>query len=146
MYMKAILIIKCIGIGIAIAGLIYALTACNDGLTIKQDYDFSVITEKYRSEIGNGETTEFVFHLSREGEYNGTHYFVSAFIREGSGVIRDTQGNELKMNEPYPIYTPETFKLNYTSLCNENQKIELVFEDNFEYVKEIEIELQPKRE
>lgn len=120
--------------------------SCNDELEIKQDYDFDVETEKYRSEISQDETVEFVFHLQRSGDYAQTYYFVSCFQREGSGTITDTYGNKLEMNKPYPVYTPETFKLRYTSTCADAQKIELTFSDNFDHRKELKIDLQNKRD
>lgn len=139
-------IIKNIGLITASLLICYSLSGCSDSLSIKQDYDFTVKVEKYRTDIAEGETMNFIFHLLREGDYAQTRYSVSCFIRDGKGEIRDKYGNELKMNTAYTVYNTDTYELSYTSRCSDSQTIELTFSDSFGKIREVIIELQNKRE
>ncbi len=139
-------IIRSIGSILAVMLFCYYLIACDDGITIKQNFDFSVSVEKYRTEIVKDETMKLVFHLQREGNYVQTKYFVSCFIRNGQGTIRDKFGNELMMNTAYTVYDTDAYELSYTSQCSDSHTIELTFSDSFGNIREVVIELQNKRE
>lgn len=139
-------ILKSISLVMAIIISCYYLTACDNDLSVRQDYDFTVKVEKYRTDIAEGETMKFIFHWVREGNFVQTKYFVSCFIRDGQGEIRDKYGNELKMNTAYTVYDTDAYELSYTSQCSDSHTIELTFSDSFGNVREIIVELQNKRE
>ena len=62
--MKNVLYI-CIGALLAVL----AFSSCNDGIDIRQDYDFSLSSWYLQKQIATGETVEIRFYLDREGDY-----------------------------------------------------------------------------
>lgn len=52
---------KCIGALFAVL----AFSSCNDGIDIRQDYDFSLSSWYLQKQIATGETVEIRFYLAR---------------------------------------------------------------------------------
>lgn len=114
--------------------------SCEQNLDIKNDYDFSITMQKFRTDIVLGETVELEYFINREGDYVGAEYYVSYFIRKGEGTLSDSDYNVLEKNTYYKV-NPDTFKLYYTAHRGSNHEIELIIKDSFGKKKELTIDL-----
>ncbi len=115
---------------LALAGLAVCLTAsCGDSLDVRQSYPFTVETMPVPSSIVKGETVEIRCELKREGRFSDARYTIRYFQTEGEGTLRMDDGMELLPNDRYPL-DREVFRLYYTSECEDQQSIDIYFEDN----------------
>ena len=105
------------------------ISACNDELEIKTDYDFTVEHLPVPKRIKKGETVEIRFEILRNGEYDGTKYYIRYFQPDGKGKLK-LDGTTLYPNDSYEI-KKEIFRMYYTSETEEQQRIDLYFFDNF---------------
>jgi hypothetical protein len=103
--------------------------ACNDGLDINQVYSFDLLTMPVPKKIVEGETVEIRCQLVQEGEYNEARHSIRYFQNDGRGELR-LDGTVLLPNDLYPL-TKTVFRLYYTSLCSEQQAIDVYIEDGF---------------
>ena len=104
--------------------------ACSDELDINQVYPFDLVTMPVQKKIVQGETAEIRCQLVKEGEYSQTQYFIRYFQPDGKGELRMDRGMIFSPNDLYPLETT-TFRLYYTSRCEEQQVIDVYIEDNF---------------
>ncbi|MDL2228311.1 DUF3872 domain-containing protein [Bacteroidales bacterium OttesenSCG-928-K03] len=110
--------------------IILVLSSCNDKLEVQQKYLFTVTTMPAQSEIAEGETVEIRFQIHSEGHFEETEYFIRFFQTDGKGVLMLEDGTVLLPNDLY-LLPSDKFRLNYTSSCTEQQKIDVYIEDNF---------------
>ena len=90
----------------ALMGLTFGmLTSCSDDLDVQQSYPFTVET------------------IAR--------YTIRYFQPDGEGKLRMDDGMVLLPNDRYPL-DREVFRLYYTSECEDQQSIDIYFEDNSE--------------
>ena len=78
-----------------------------------------------------GETVEIRCELKREGRFSDARYTVRYFQPDGEGTLRMDDGMVLLPNDRYPLGR-EVFRLYYTSECEDQQSIDIYFEDNSE--------------
>ncbi len=111
--------------------LAVALTAvaCNDGLDISGDYGFSVEHLPVQKRIVRGETAEIRLQLVREGRWDDAKYQMRWFQPDGKGRLSDELGQVFAPNDLYDLER-ETFRFYYTSLSDDQQKIDLYFIDS----------------
>jgi hypothetical protein len=102
--------------------------ACNDRLDIIQDYGYRVETLPLPKKLVQGETVNLEFSIIREGYYSGTTYKFRYFQSEGEGVLR-YEGEAVPMNRFQEIES-DNFVLVYQSMCDDQQQLDFVFEDN----------------
>ena len=105
------------------------VTACNDNLDIQQAYPFTVETLPVPKKLKVGETAEIRCQLVRGGNYQPTTYQIRYFQPDGKGSLRMDDGMVLLPNDRYPL-DREVFRLYYTSECEDQQSIDIYFEDN----------------
>jgi hypothetical protein len=105
-------------------------SACNDGLDISSDYGFTVEHLPVQKRIARGETAEIRLRLVREGRWDGAAYRMRYFQPDGKGQLADERGTVFLSNDLYDLET-ETFRLYYTSLSDDRQRIDLYFIDNY---------------
>ena len=129
MYMKNVMY-KII-VGCYIVAALVLVTACNDGLDIQQAYPFTVETLPIPKKLKVGETAEIRCQLVRGGDYQPTTYQIRYFQPDGKGSLRMDDGMVLLPNDRYPL-DREVFRLYYTSECEDQQSIDIYFEDNSE--------------
>lgn len=89
---------KCIGALLAAL----AFNSCNDGIDIRQDYDFSLSSWYLQKQIATGETVEIRFYLDREGDYEKAEYEIGYIQMEGKGEVSDSEGIKLVNREVRP--------------------------------------------
>ena len=77
---------------LALAAVGTLLTACDDGLGVKQAYAFRLETMPVQTRIARGETAEIRCMLVREGEYDGARYTIRYFQPDGKGELRMDDG------------------------------------------------------
>jgi hypothetical protein len=128
-----------------VGGLIIA-NSCTDDLEIKNDYGFTVTHLPVPKRLKKGETAEIRIELIRAGKYADAKYYVRYFQPDGAGKLT-FDGRTLAPNDGYEL-KKETFRMYYTSQCEEQQVIDLTFYDNnknevklkfsFSHVREIE--------
>ena len=107
------------------------LVACDNELDIKQEYPFAVEAMPVADEITDGETVEIRLEIKPEGNFTGTVYTLRYFQPDGKGTLRMDDGMVLLPNDRYPL-DREVFRLYYTSESENQQTIDIYFEDNSE--------------
>jgi len=116
----------------ALMGLTFGmLTSCSDDLDVQQSYPFTVETMPVPTRIVKGETVEIRCELKREGRFSDARYTIRYFQPDGEGKLRMDDGMVLLPNDRYPL-DREVFRLYYTSECEDQQSIDVYFEDNSE--------------
>ena len=110
-----------------IAGLLL-MGSCSDEMDVRTDYEFTVTHLPVPKRLKCGETAEIRLELVRSGSYDNTKYYVRFFQSDGKGELT-LDGRTLEPNDGYEI-KKETFRMYYTSLCEERQVIDLVFFDS----------------
>ncbi|KAA6300740.1 MAG: hypothetical protein EZS26_003105 [Candidatus Ordinivivax streblomastigis] len=104
--------------------------ACSDRLDINQVYTFDLQCMPVPKKIVQGETVEVRCQLVKEGDYSGTRFFIRYFQSDGKGELRLDDGRILTPNDLFPL-TKDVFRLYYTSLCTDQQTIDIYIEDSF---------------
>ncbi len=104
--------------------------ACSNDLDVQQVYRFDFVTMPVQKKIVQGETAEIRCQLVREGNYDEARFFIRYFQPDGVGELRLDDGTVLLPNDLYPL-DRSTFRLYYTSLCTDQQTIDVYIEDNF---------------
>ena len=116
----------------ALTGMTFSLLAsCSDDLDVQQSYPFTVETMPVPTRIVKGETVEIRCELKREGRFSDARYTIRYFQPDGEGTLRMDDGMVLLPNDRYPL-DREVFRLYYTSECEDQQSIDIYFEDNSE--------------
>ncbi len=108
-----------------------ALVSCDNDLDVQQGYPFTVETMPVPKRIVKGETVEIRCELKREGRFSDARYTIRYFQPDGKGSLRMDDGMVLLPNDRYPL-DREVFRLYYTSECEDQQSIDIYFEDNGE--------------
>lgn len=108
-----------------------ALVSCDNELDVQQGYPFTVETMPVPTRIVKGETVEIRCGLKREGRFSDARYTIRYFQPDGKGTLRMDDGMVLLPNDRYPL-DREVFRLYYTSECEDQQSIDIYFEDNSE--------------
>ena len=110
-------------------GGLFLANSCNDDLEIQNDYGFTVTHLPVPKRLKKGETAEIRFELVRSGKYADAKYYVRYFQPDGKGELT-LDNRTLFPNDSYEL-KKETFRMYYTSQCEEQQVIDLTFYDNF---------------
>lgn len=119
-------------LSVLLLGLAACLTtACDDGMDVQQAYPFTVETMPVPTRIVKGETVEIRCELKREGRFSDARYTIRYFQPDGKGTLRMDDGMVLLPNDRYPL-DREVFRLYYTSECEDQQSVDIYFEDNSE--------------
>lgn len=108
-----------------------ALVSCDNELDVQQGFPFTVETMPVPTRIVKGETVEIRCGLKREGRFSDARYTIRYFQPDGKGTLRMDDGMVLLPNDRYPL-DREVFRLYYTSECEDQQSIDIYFEDNSE--------------
>ena len=114
-----------------VALAVFALVSCDNELDVQQEYPFTVETMPVPTRIVKGETVEVRCELKREGRFSDARYTIRYFQPDGKGTLRMDDGMVLLPNDRYPL-DREVFRLYYTSECEDQQTIDIYFEDNNE--------------
>lgn len=110
--------------------LIVIACACSDDLDIKRDYEFEVHHLPVQKRIKKGETAEIRLQLVRSGHWDDAEYFMRYFQPDGYGELKTESGMVFLPNDLYRL-DKEIFRLYYTSHSEDQQVIDLYFQDNF---------------
>ena len=114
-----------------IAAMSFTLVSCDDDMDIQQSYPFTVEVMPVPNKVVKGQTVEIRCELKKEGDFSGTLYTIRYFQPDGEGKLRMDDGMVLLPNDRYPL-DREVFRLYYTSECEDQQSIDIYFEDNSE--------------
>ncbi len=115
----------------AIMTAVLGFSSCEDNLDVQQSYPFTVEAMPVPTKIVEGETVEIRCELKREGRFSDTRYTIRYFQPDGKGTLRMDDGMVLLPNDRYPL-DRDVFRLYYTSECEDQQSIDVYFEDNGE--------------
>ena len=134
-------------IGALFAVLVFG--SCNDGIDIRQDYDFSLSSWYLQEQIETGETVEIRFYLDREGDYEKAEYEIGYIQMEGKGEVTDSEGVRLVNREVRPLAeVPEldrenpvrqVFTLFYRSTSARRSELKFFVRDNFGQERELAV-------
>mgnify|MGYP000811141250 CR=1 FL=1 len=131
---------KCIGALLAAL----AFNSCNDGIDIRQDYDFSLSSWYLQKQISADETVEIRLEIKPSGNFIGTVYTLRYFQPDGKGSLKMEDGTVLKPNDRY-LLNEWKFRLYYTSQSDkEAQTIDLYFEDNWGNLQQLTYDFNGK--
>lgn len=108
---------------------VLGFTSCEDDLDVQQAYPFTVETMPVPKRLVQGETAEIRCEIVREGHFSDTRYTIRYFQPDGEGTLRMDDGMVLLPNDRYPL-DRDVFRLYYTSECEDQQTIDVYFEDN----------------
>lgn len=120
----------------AIMTAVLGFTSCEDDLDVQQSYSFTVETMPVPTKIVEGETVEIRCKLKREGRFSDARYTIRYFQPDGKGTLRMDDGMVLLPNDRYPL-DREAFRLYYTSECEDQQTIDVYFEDNYDQLYQL---------
>ena len=136
---------------ICIGALFAVLTfsSCNDGIDIRQDYDFSLSSWYLQKQIATGETVEIRFYLDREGDYEKAEYEIGYIQMEGKGEVMDCEGVKLVNREIRPLTevpgldvenpVNQVFTFFYRSTSAKRSELKFFVRDNFGREKELTV-------
>ena len=134
--MKNVLYI-CIGARFAVL----AFSSCNDGIDIRQGYDFSLSSWYLQKQIATDETVEIRFYLDREGDYEKAEYEIGYIQMEGKGEVSDSEGIKLVNREVRSLAevpgldtenpVKQVFTLFYRSTSAKRSELKFFVRDNF---------------
>lgn len=105
--------------------------ACSDDIDIRQSYEFKVTHLPVPKKLKVGETAEIRCQLERSGRYTNAKYYLRYFQPDGKGELRMDDGTVFLPNDTYEL-TKETFRLYYTSKSEDQQVVDIYFEDNYQ--------------
>ena len=111
-----------------VAMMLLAL-ACNDNMDIHKVYAFDLVCMPVQKKIVQGEVAEIRCQIVKEGNYQDTKFFIRYFQVDGKGELKLENGTVLLPNDLYPL-EKETFRMYYTSLCTDQQLIDVYIQDN----------------
>ena len=115
---------------------LFGFTSCEDDLDVQQAYPFTVETMPVPKQIVKGETAEIRCEIVREGYFSDTRYTIRYFQPDGEGTLRMDNGMVLLPNDRYPL-DRDVFRLYYTSECEDQQTIDVYFEDNHDQLYQL---------
>ncbi len=115
---------------------LFGFTSCEDELDVQQAYPFTVETMPVPKRIVKGETAEIRCELVRDGYFSDTRYTIRYFQPDGEGTLRMDDGMVLLPNDRYPL-DRDVFRLYYTSECEDQQTIDVYFEDNHDQLYQL---------
>jgi hypothetical protein len=127
---------------VLLACIVYA---CNDTLSIQQDYAFDWQVMPYQTKITQGETVEIRCKITKDGNYKEALYYIRYFQPSGKGELRLDDGRTLTANDLLPL-PKEEFRLYYTSHCTDQQTIDVYIEDTFGKVVQLSFNFQNQSE
>ena len=115
---------------------VLGFTSCEDDLDVQQAYPFTVETMPVPKRLVQGETAEIRCEIVREGYFSDTRYTIRYFQPDGEGTLRMDDGMVLLPNDRYPL-DRDVFRLYYTSECEDQQTIDVYFEDNHDQLYQL---------
>lgn len=140
-----IVLYKCIAALVAVL----ALGSCDDGIEIRQDYDFRLSSWYLQKQIATGETVEIRFYLDREGDYEKAEYEIGYIQVEGKGEVSDSEGVKLVNREVKPLAevsgldtenpVKQVFTLFYRSTSAKRSELKFFIRDNFGQEREMAV-------
>ena len=134
MYMKNVMLKIIVGCYIVAAFVL--VTACNDGLDIRQAYTFTVEPQPVHKILKVSETVEIRCQLVRGGDYQPTTYQIRYFQPDGKGKLEMDNGTVFLPNDLYPLET-EMFRLYYTSASTDQQTIDIYIINSFGRMQQV---------
>lgn len=136
---------KCLAALVAVL----ALGSCDDGIDIRQDYDFRLSSWYLQKQIATGETVEIRFYLDREGDYEKAEYEIGYIQVEGKGEVSDSEGVKLVNREVKPLAevpgldtenpVKQVFTLFYRSTSAKRSELKFFVRDNFGQEREMTV-------
>lgn len=126
---------------------VLAFSSCNDGIDIRQDYDFSLSSWYLQKQVATGETVEIRFYLDREEDYEKAEYEIGYIQMEGKGEVSDSEGMKLVNREVRPLAevpgldtenpVKQVFTLFYRSTSAKRSELKFFVRDNFGQEREL---------
>ena len=105
-----------------------------DNIPIEQepeiDISFELITLPVPKKVAQGETVEIRCQIKKADDRNTASYSIRYFQSDGKGELRMDNGTVFLPNDLY-LLDRSTFRLYYTSRCEEQQTIDVYIEDSF---------------
>lgn len=117
------------GITAWLVAIMLLALACSDNLDIHKVYAFDLVCMPVQKKIVQGEVAEIRAQIIKEGNYQDTKFFIRYFQVDGKGELKLENGTVLLPNDLYPL-EKETFRMYYTSLCTDQQLIDVYIQDN----------------
>lgn len=126
-------------VGVLFAFLL-TLVSCSQEVDVKQNFDYEIKMQKYRTDVEVGKPVSLVFFIKNAGNYSDVHYSVNYFLRKGAGQLFNQTNQTLQDNTQYEIQG-DTLRIEYLPTQKGEHTIEIEFSDNFNQKKEMVINL-----
>ncbi len=121
-------------------------SGCSDKILVKQDFDFEIKNLPYKTTVKKGDVVEIRFEItSIEGQYTGTKYYLRYFQSEGEGFFQNEDGTVFIMNDEYELPNKK-FRLYFLPSTSGSHSLDVVFYDNFNHEKEVNITVSTEEE
>lgn len=117
------------GITAWLAAIMLLALACSNDMDINKVYTFDLVCMPVQKKIVQGEVAEIRAQIVKEGNFQDTKFYIRYFQVDGKGELRLDNGTVLLPNDLY-LLEKETFRMYYTSLCTDQQLIDVYIEDN----------------
>lgn len=129
---------------LSFVGVLFAffltLVSCSQEVDVKQNFDYEIKMQKYRTDVEVGKPVRLVFFIKSVGNYSDVRYSVNYFLRKGAGQLFDQTNQTLQDNTQYEIQG-DTLRIEYLPTQQGDHIIEVEFSDNFNQRKEMVINL-----
>lgn len=118
------------------ASVTFVSCSKDDELEIENDFPFEVTVMPVPKDVANGQTVEIRINIQRNGNYDGTQYYLRYFQFNGQGVLRYFDNPPYLPNDLYQL-PEEQFRLYYTSASAVSQSFDVWISDNFGNEKQL---------
>lgn len=118
------------------ASVTFVSCSKDDELEIENDFPFEVNVMPVPKDVANGQTVEIRITIQRNGNYDGTQYYLRYFQFDGQGVLRYFDNPPYLPNDLYQL-PEEQFRLYYTSASAVSQSFDVWISDNFGNEKQL---------
>jgi len=119
-----------------VTAMLLLFVGCDQKLDIQEVSDFSVSAMSVPKMIRVHETVEIRFQLNRTDQRKDAKYRFDYFQPEGKGILQNAKGVKMIPNESYALVS-DTFRLYYSSMCLDQQVIDITVHDNYNQVHKL---------
>jgi len=119
-----------------VTAMLLLFVGCDQKLDIQEVSDFSISAMPVPKMIRVHETVEIRFQLNRTGMSKDAKYRFDYFQPKGKGILQNAKGVMLIPNDSYALDS-DTFRLHYSSMCLDQQVIDITVHDNYNQVHKL---------
>lgn len=142
--------------GCLLVAVLFAIVRCNDKISVRKEYNFTLSHWFLQDKIKQGETVQIQFTLHREGRFADAVYYVGYLQAKGKGEVFDSEQRYLVNREYHTLSAlpdlhedgrgNQVFTLYYRSLSNKKSEVRFTVMDNFGQEQTLTVSFDPDTE